>query len=83
MYKIRFTNNNKITTIAIANKSALEKIIKGDAKNSIIECKIGDNMPILLHNIIAKHNLKINHSAKLLFNPRFKGISSDKEDNKS
>lgn len=60
MYKIRFTNNeDKVITATIANKKDLAKITNKDAKNAIIDCKIGDNMPVALHNAIADHNSKV------------------------
>lgn len=60
MYKIRFTNSEgKIVTTTIANKKDLNKIGKADAKDAIIDCQIESGMPILLHNMIAEHNSKV------------------------
>lgn len=60
MYKIRFTNSEgAVITKTISNNNDLKKIRTGDAKESVILAQIGSDMPIELHNAIAKHNSKV------------------------
>lgn len=60
MYKIRFTNGEgKIIMAIVANKKDLNEICKTYAKDSIIDCQIGSEMPTSLHNAIAEHNSKV------------------------
>ena len=58
MYRIRYINTeNKEVITYITNLDDLYKITK--EANSIIECRIGDNMPTYLHNAIYEHNKKV------------------------
>jgi hypothetical protein len=40
----------------------LETICDTDAKNAIIECQVGNDMPLSWHNAIAEHNSKVKGS---------------------
>lgn len=59
-YTIRYTDpEGSATTTAISNYSDLMDILKGNAKDSIVETKMHENMPLVLHNAIAKHNSEV------------------------
>lgn len=59
-YTIRYTDTQgAATTTAISNYSDLMDILKGSAKDSIVETRVHENMPIALHNAIAKHNSEV------------------------
>ncbi len=64
-YEIRFTNNKgEVVITTIGNENELTKIIMGDAKNSIIESRLGNNMSVGLHCVITDHNKKIENQNK-------------------
>lgn len=59
-YTIRYTDTQgAATTTAISNYSDLIDILKGNAKGSIVETKMHENMPLVLHDAIAKHNAEV------------------------
>jgi hypothetical protein len=59
-YTVRYTKEGSATITAVSNYMDLSDLLKGDAKGAIVESKISENMPLTMHNEIAKHNGKLN-----------------------
>ncbi|MBP9793318.1 MAG: hypothetical protein KBC56_04900 [Flavobacterium sp.] len=57
-YSVRYFLKNMPCTIRVSTIKDVKNLIAGDASQSEIETKISENMPIKMHNLIAKHNEK-------------------------
>jgi hypothetical protein len=59
-YTIRYYNLKKQPVItSISTYIELSELMKGDAKNSIIETKMSENMSQAMHNEIGRHNHEV------------------------
>ena len=56
-YTVKYYKGDK-PIVFKANRSGITELLSGDAKGCFMEVKISDNMPVDLHNLIAKHNQK-------------------------
>lgn len=58
-YTVRYMYKGNTVTTTVCDYSELNELIKYGAKNSIIETRPSEGMPLTWHNQIAKHNSKI------------------------
>jgi hypothetical protein len=59
-YSVRYTNAKGHQTFTVVSSlNDIELLIKGEAAKSIIESKVGNSMPLIWHNVLAKHNKEL------------------------
>lgn len=58
-YTVRYMKKGKSIITAVSNYIDVMNLLK-DANGSVVETRISENMPSVMHKEIAKHNEKIN-----------------------
>lgn len=58
-FTVRYQTQGKTVISSVSTISEVKKLISQDAKSSAIETKPSQNMPVPMHNLIAKHNASV------------------------